>query len=402
VDVAKANELYELAERLAADTQQLRDSLRWEFLSQQLTDVITRDYDLGPVVRIEQIFGGYVNVSCAVWTKTDAGEHKYFVRKYNEDITEREVRFEHALVNHIVDKGFHVAARVYETKDGGTFVTREEQRGGATVTRFFAVYECLEGEDKYTWVKNRVTDKEYESAARVLAQFHHYAADFDPDELRREQPPIMEFVPTLAATFKACIAKATGTAFDTYLQAHFDNVLRVCDLGAGLAGGALDGLPVLPVHCDYHPGNQKWVDEQVVGLFDFDWSKIDYRAFDVGLAVSYFCSSWEGHDSGELWLDKAAIFVRAYQDEAAKFSSPGPMSSGELAVLPRMIANGNLFVINWDITAYYADPEPNVDEYLMYLKHQVMILEFIEAHLPELAALAEPGPAPTTTPTAGG
>ena len=60
------------------------------------------------------------------------------------------------------------------------------------------------------------------------------------------------------------------------------------------------------------------------GLFDFDWSKLDYRIFDIANGIVYFCSSWEGHDSGELWLDKAAIFVRAYQDEAAKSPSPAP------------------------------------------------------------------------------
>ena len=77
------------------------------------------------------------------------------------------------------------------------------------------------------------------------------------------------------------------------------------------------------MHCDYHPGNLKWVDEQGVGLFDFDWSKLDYRVFDIAQGVVYFCSSWEGPDKGELRLDKAAIFVRAYQDEAARWSRPG-------------------------------------------------------------------------------
>ena len=65
---------------------------------------------------------------------------------------------------------------------------------------FFGVFRMLDGEDKYTWVKNRLTDKEFDSGARVLAQFHHSAFAFDPGELAREQPPIMEFVPTLAAT----------------------------------------------------------------------------------------------------------------------------------------------------------------------------------------------------------
>ncbi|MBE0529168.1 MAG: hypothetical protein IH629_08215, partial [Thermoleophilia bacterium] len=98
MDVAKANELFELAERLAADAQSLRDALKVEFLSGQLAEVVASDYDLGEVLRVEQILGGYTNLSFAVVVGTPEGERKYFVRKYNRLNTEREVQFEHALV----------------------------------------------------------------------------------------------------------------------------------------------------------------------------------------------------------------------------------------------------------------------------------------------------------------
>jgi homoserine kinase type II len=341
-------------------------------------------------VRAERIFGGYVNASFAVWTRTQAGEHKYFVRKYSRAIKEREVRFEHALLTHLERHGFDLASSVFPNRHGGTFVTREEVVDGTPHTIFFGVFRLLDGEDKYTWVKNRLTDKEYDSAARVLARFHHSAVGFDPGDLAREQPPIMEFVPTLAVTFKECAAQAAGTAFDDFFLGKLPAVLDVIAKGVEVEA-QLDGLPITPVHCDYHPGNLKWVDEQGVGLFDFDWSKLDYRVFDVAQGVVYFCSSWEGPDRGELRLDKAGIFVRAYQDEAAQWTDPGPMSRRELAVLPRMIANANLFILNWDVTYYYADPAPDIDEYMVYLTENVGLMESIEAHLVELAHIADAG-----------
>jgi len=267
-------------------------------------------------------------------------------------------------------------------------VTRMEIADGKPVTVFYGVFRLLAGEDKYTWVENRLTDKEYESSARVLAQFHHAAFDFDPGDLAREQPPIMEFVPSLEATFKECAARAKGTAFDDFFLAKLPAILGVIAKGVEVQE-QLDGLPVTPVHCDYHPGNEKWLDEQVVGLFDFDWSKLDYRVFDVAQGVVYFCSSWQGPDRGELRLDKAAIFVRAYQDEAARWSDPGSMSPQELAVLPRMVANANLFILNWDVTYYYADPDPDVDEYMKYLTENVGLMESIEDHIDELTHIAE-------------
>jgi len=419
MDVRRANELYEVAERLAADAARLRDALKVEFLSSQLTEIVATGYCLGEVVGVEQIFGGYVNLSFAVRTRDAEGEHRYFVRKYNKAITEREVRFEHALVNHIGGKGFHLAARVFPNKQGETFVTREEMADGERVTRFFAVYEILRGEDKYTWVENRCTDKEYESAGRVLAQFHYLAHDFDPTGLGREQPPIMKLLRDMRLAFAGYAEQARMRV--SSVDAYYLEWLPVID--EALRKGAeqeprLQGMPYIAVHCDYHPGNLKWVDQEAVamrpmetagtscsGLFDFDWSKLDYRIFDVAEGVVYFCSSWEGHDSGELWLDKAATFLRGYQDEASRFGNPGPMSVAELAALPRMIANANLYVLNWDVSAYYeACEQLNDSEYLMYLKHQVLLMDYIEAHQDELAELAAEmvvAPASVATPAAG-
>jgi homoserine kinase type II len=390
MDADKANDLGEPTDGAATEGSTAVDEAAWAALTRQIEEIVDDDYDLGRVVRAERIFGGYVNASFAVWTRTGSGEHRYFVRKYNRAITEREVRFEHALLTHLVGHGFDLASTAFPNRHGETFVTREEVIDGAPVTVFFGVFRLLEGQDKYTWVKNRLTDKEYDSAARVLAQFHHSAFAFDPGDLAREQPPIMEFVPTLAGTFKECAAQADGTAFDDHFLGKLPAILDVIAKGVEVES-QLGGLPVTPVHCDYHPGNQKWVDEQVAGLFDFDWSKLDYRVFDVALAVVYFCSSWEEPDKGELRRDKAAVFVRAYQDEAARWTDPGPMSARELAVLPRMIANANLFVLNWDVTYYYADADPDVDEYMVYLTENVTLMESIEDHIDELAHIAEAG-----------
>ena len=46
-------------------------------------------------------------------------------------------------------------------------------------------------------------------------------------------------------------------------------------------------------------------------------------------------------------------------------------------------------MVNWDVVAYYIDRRPNDDEYLFFLEHNVAFVEFIEAHLDELAAMAE-------------
>jgi homoserine kinase type II len=401
VDVAKANELYETAVRLAADAQTLRDSLQVEFLSGQLAEVVATDYDLGEVVRVEQIFGGFENLSFAVITRDGGGEQRNFVRKYKYGTVEREIRYEHALVRHIRDNGFELPARVFETRSGDTLVTREELLGVERVTRYFAVYQMLEGEDKYSWTENRCTDAEYEDGARVLARFHRAAHDFEPGELFREQPPIMEYLAAMPGTFSGYAAGAKGTKYDQFFLARLPEILAAIDRGLTLAP-ELEGLPRCPVFCDYHPGNLKWRDEHGVGLFDFDWTKLDYRLFDIAIGIVYFCTSWEDEDDGQLRLDKAEIFLKAYQDEASRSDAPGPVTDAELAALPRMLAIAALYVVSWDIVAYYIDRDPNDDEYLFFLEHNVAFVDFIEAHLDELAAMAGRARAPRPGPGAAG
>ena len=79
MDPSRANELLEVAERLSADAEALRDELDLEFRASQLAAVVDEDYDLGEVVGVDQIFGGYVNLSFAVRTR-DRGRRAALLR----------------------------------------------------------------------------------------------------------------------------------------------------------------------------------------------------------------------------------------------------------------------------------------------------------------------------------
>jgi homoserine kinase type II len=136
-------------------------------------------------------------------------------------------------------------------------------------------------------------------------------------------------------------------------------------------------LPQLAIHSDYHPGNLKFRKGSVVGLFDFDWSKIDVRCFDVALAMTYACTTWEGKDDGDLLLDRMILFLEAYQEEASATRDIGPLQGREIDFLPVMVKASNLYVLNWDVDDYYIK-KPNPYEYLIYLQHNVRTMRWIE------------------------
>ena len=148
-------------------------------------------------------------------------------------------------------------------------------------------------------------------------------------------------------------------------------------------------MPRLPVHCDYHQGNLKYEGSRVIGVFDFDWSKIDLRLFDIALALVYFCACRDGTPAGSLMLDKFELFLRAYNDRCASKASPGSLSGLEKAFLPSMLAAANLFVLHWTIVDFYSIENPDDDEYRVYLNHGLKLMHWIEAQKDRIAGIID-------------
>jgi homoserine kinase type II len=148
--------------------------------------------------------------------------------------------------------------------------------------------------------------------------------------------------------------------------------------------------PSIVIHCDYHPGNLKFSGETIVGLFDFDWSKIDLRSFDIALAGWYFFTSWRGEQDGVLRLDEFRDFLGNYQNTFRDQAPLKPMNDVELAQLPWLMSAANLYVLNWTVEDYSSkDVDP--DEYLMYLQHSLNFIHWFELEgQKSLSALTDP------------
>ena len=333
----------------------------------------TEHYDVGEFCDCEQLHLGYVNTSYIVWTRVDGEKKKYFLRKYKRGIEAKEIEFEHSIINHLVNKGFALVASVIPARDGQTYVERFEGGEGA----FYALFCFLPGEDRYTWVNPACGHSELAGAARVLARFHDAVFDLSPQG-KRYEPRIVDLLPAIAANAQKCASRAKGTVFDAYLLENLaaleKNIQRTA---RALSGQACKQIPRQVIHCDYHPGNLKFQGGDITGLFDFDWSKIDARCFDVALAMTYFCARWPGEEQGALDLGKVAVFLRAYQDALKGTREPGPLSEVELTCLPHMMSASNLYVLNWTVEDFYAQ-EADPNEYLIFLRHGVHLIRWLE------------------------
>jgi homoserine kinase type II len=333
-------------------------------------------YDLGALVGWERNDRGYCNVSYSVDTILGGERRRYFFRKYRKGIERGELVFEHAVIDHLLEQGFGLVARAFRTRDGETFVQRCECQADEQDT-FYAVFDFLPGEDRYTWIDPACSDQEVKNAATVLAQFHGAVFCFVPPGSRSE-PKVVELLPAIAEYAVRCLTMSKDTVFDAYLLENVDLVLEIIDRTRNaLHRQAYEEMPQLVIHGDYHPGNLKFQDDGIVGLFDFDWCKIDARCFDVALAIFYFFAAWEDGADGELDLRQLVLFLRACQDALERTHGLGPLSEIELEFLPHLINAANLYVLNWTLQDFYAkqvDPQ----EYLIYLRHGVRVIKWLD------------------------
>ncbi|KNZ68753.1 aminoglycoside phosphotransferase [Thermincola ferriacetica] len=360
----------------------LSELLEGALVYSQIVSVFTH-YDLGTVTDVYQMLGGYVNKSYGVCTEKNGIKHWYFVRMYKSGITESEIQLEHSLIDFCIANGLDIAAGLIRTHNQKTYVKISEDNNGKAVDRFFAVYDFLPGEDKYTWDNPTLNDKEYVSMAEALATFHNAARNFDPQGRERVEPRIMELLPMLPVLFKEFAERKNESKFHVYYVKNLPEFLETINR-TRIPEEDLDKMPLNPIHSDFHPGNLKFKDNRVVGIFDFDWCKIDLRIFDVALAMVYACCSWLDESDGVLLLDKCRIFLESYQRTLTALNGLAPLNETEIHYLPTMIAAANMYLINWTVTAFYTGSDLNVYEYLAYLQHNVRVMKWIENHGDEI------------------
>jgi len=342
----------------------------------EISDILS-NYDLGKLVDLERNERGYINISYSIQTIKQGKRFDYFLRRYKIGIQSAEIEFEHAVIDHLIARNFTLVARLIETVGGSTYCTKYFE-DDPDQPIFYAIFEFLPGVDKYTWVDPQCSPKEVALAAQTLGLFHQAVADFTPKG-RRSEPRIIDLLPEIANNLKLCEQKSQETEFDKCLSNQLHDLVNICTATHESLQMVAEGdLPSIVIHCDYHPGNLKFSGEEIVGLFDFDWSKIDLRCFDIALTGWYFFTSWRGSQDGHFRVGEFLTFMNSYQES---FHDQAPLESlneVELTKLPWLINAANLYVLNWTVADYYSN-DVDEDEYLIYLRHSLNFSKWFES-----------------------
>lgn len=345
-----------------------------------IIDLLKNNYRLGKLSDVEETLGGYCNRSFTVWMEKNKFISKYLVRKYRLGTAEQEIKFEHALIYHLRKTGFKLTPGLILQKNGDSYVKIKEYDKGETVVRFWAVFEFLEGEIMYTWMNTDLSELEITSAGRVLASLHSASQSFlKPAGSGRRQPKIMDFLPTFQLTYKKFLPEAEKTKCGRLFLKNLDNIAEIIRQTI-IPKSDLIKMPFLPIHCDYHQGNLTYKEGRVVGVFDFDWAKIDVRLFDIALAIIYFSANWGKKEGERIDRKRFEALLGSYDTACRSTKSPGRLTSMEKKFFPTMLAAANLFLLNWEIVDFFTSIHPNDDEYLEYVDHNLNLMYWIENH----------------------
>lgn len=347
------------------------------YISRAEIESVLNHYPIDKLINLELNERGYCNTSYALETVVKGKKRRLFLRRYKPSITLEDLSFEHSLISYLAEHSFIEAAYLLKTKEGKTYVKLPI---GETLKeyRFYAVFDYLEGDDRYTWVNPHCSKNEIQSSAALLARFHGLVTGFTPHGQRKELR-IVDLLRTIKENLFDCRNKPKGTIFDHALKAEFDQIqANLFWVQSKLQETRVHELHETIIHCDFHPGNLKFQGENVVGVFDFDWSKIDYRCFDVALALWYFFADWSEGKDGEFRVDEADFFYQKYQQEIRNYSL-GSIDELERHYLPIMISAANLYVLNWTILDYM-DKEVDAEVYTHFLLHGI---NFIKKYHPE-------------------
>ncbi|MDR2385984.1 MAG: phosphotransferase [Deltaproteobacteria bacterium] len=371
-------------------TEEAYSAIESQVLYNQIHQLFNDHYRLGQVVEIHEVFGGYTNRSFGVILEKDGLRTDYFVRKYKVEATDTDVLMEHGLIQHALKKGFAEAAGIYPAQDGRTFIRLNELKSGQRVSRIFTVYRYLNGQDKYTWIENKSSPQEYLNLGALLARFHAATHTFEPQgDQRKTEPKVKVLIPDFSRIFQERLAQPLETQFHASFKEILPSILNYMERFK-ITPDEYDDLLELPIHGDYHAGNVKFEGENTVGLFDFDWSKVDARIFDICLGLVYCCGSWDLETDGFLRLADCRNFLEGYA-LGLKNTDLSPLTQAEKKVFVRMLAGAHFYLIYWLTELWYYLDVDNINNYeaISYMTHFLRGLNWISENQPALEALVK-------------
>lgn len=309
-------------------------------------DAVLAHYAIGPLIAPPESGGGTANANMRL--RTASGQ--WFLKRRNPKYAQRSfVAFDHRLMEHLAPFGLGTPLAV-KTDRGERWLERERREiSGESLSTQHATRNTPPDVEVYELFPyqpggphTRHSRAQLASAGRHLAAFHQAVQSFRPPpgkEWPRYQAPrlIREGLQAIGTELKARLSPVDFA----YLQAG------VARLEREFPDARYHALPKWVVHGDYHPGNLKFLGEEVCGIFDLDWATVQPRLLDLADGIFLFAgeraSDIDAADIVSLtqtWtpsVERARLFMEAYLEEGEAGDSSLRLSDEEQDVLGLLV-----------------------------------------------------------------
>lgn len=353
----------------------------------QIKSLLEDDYQLGTLNRVYEIFGGYVNRSFGAEMTNPQGEPvDYFIRRYREESLDADIQFEHDIVTYVIEKGFDLAADVIRMPDGKSFIKKPWEEEGETKSYPWAVYRYLYGGDPYDWLNNNLTAEEYGNMGSCLARFHSCGYGFNGGV--KAEARIYDLLANKIKDYPRLTDGVDLPSTHRFIQSFNGTLPYILDLCKKIRNGMeesgmLEKAPKVFCHSDFHVSNVKWIDHKICGVFDFDWTKEDYRFVDICYSMFISMGNWETFREGTLDEEYVEAYLKGYNDTTKELGILPPFTDEEKEAFPYMFLAGGMYLYNWCTDFFYDWKNNNEYEWCYYLDHIVRTLRFVETHADE-------------------
>lgn len=268
-----------------------------------LVDTALSHYDLPAGERnILRNMVGYVNKTYIVETK----EGEFVLRQSGPLTTPEHLEFEVEVLRYLENVGYGLSPRLLANKDGAYLTST----GGS----FWMLQNFIPGEIRASWNDTAHFEGEMlRNFFRASAEFTKAAAGFRPSRKYKNEP-LAYYLKNARPLFDGLLDVLPESVGKKYLHSEREDLLHFAETTNTEFGSlGYDALPKQLVHFDFHPGNVHYSGDAVVGLFDFDWARMDCRITDIGTTIGQSCYAYGGPATGTYIKEKIADGMAAYR-----------------------------------------------------------------------------------------
>lgn len=232
----------------------------------------------------------------------ELGDEIVVLRQFNSGTPRSQISFEVEVLCYLESQKFELSPRI--------IVNNYNEQLTSYAGKIYMLQQFIPGEVRVTMDDvTRFEGATLNSFFEAVARFSKATRNFVPSKWYPNSG-LADYSRKMSTVLESAgerLPASVKVSFEKYERAMMEFASRTLD---ALVLLEYDKLPKQLVHFDFHPGNVRYVDERVVGIFDYDTVRLDCRLSELGGAIAMSCHNRRG---GTLLRRKVQEGLAAYR-----------------------------------------------------------------------------------------